>query len=183
MKRRYANEVDGIYIQNRMNNRYLTGYACFIKLKNVSRPLIVNNGVEEICIKNENYEWIEVYPDNSNYALTIMFDDKQNLIEWYFDISKNIGVENGVPYEDDLYLDMIITPQGKKLILDEDELKEALNRCEIAKEDVTLAYKTLEELDKKYVQNLDELKTLTDFLYNELKLNREVDIDKTNKSK
>ena len=117
-----------------------------------------------------------------SYALTIMFDDKQNLIEWYFDVSKNVGVENGVPYDDDLYLDLVITPQGNKLVLDEDELKEALSRCEITEEDVTLAYNTLEELDKKYVQNMRELKSLTHFLYNELKLNREVDYE-TNKSR
>ena len=157
MKRRYANEVDGIYVQKRIDSKYLTGYACFIKIKNVTKPLVIGNGVEEICIKNENYEWIEVYPDNSNYALTIMFDDNENLIEWYFDIAKKVGIENGVPYEDDLYLDMVITPQGSKLILDEDELQEALNRGEITKEDATLAYKTLEGLDKKYVQNKDEL--------------------------
>ena len=110
-----------------------------------------------------------MYPDNSNYALTIMFDDNENLIEWYFDIAKKVGIENGVPYEDDLYLDMVITPQGSKLILDEDELQEALNRGEITKEDATLAYKTLEGLDKKYVQDKDELIALTHFLYNELK--------------
>lgn len=176
MKRRFANKIDGVYVQKRIDNEYFTGYACLVKIKNVSKPLIVNNGVEEICIKNENYEWIEVYPDNSNYALTIMFDDKQNLIEWYFDVSKNVGVENGVPYEDDLYLDLVITPQGNKLVLDEDELKEALSRCEITEEDVTLAYNTLEELDKKYVQNMSELKSLTQFLYNVLK--KEVDYEK-----
>ena len=60
MKRRFANKIDGIYVQKRIDNEYLTGYACLVKIKNVSKPLIVNNGVEEICIKNENYEWIEV---------------------------------------------------------------------------------------------------------------------------
>ena len=164
MKRRFANEIDGIYVQKRIDNTYMTGYACFIKMKNISKPLVVDNGVEKICIKDENYEWIEVYPDGANYALTIMFDDHQNLIEWYFDISKKIGIENGIPYEDDLYLDMIITSQGRKLILDEDELNDAFRRGEITKEDVALAYKTVEELDEKYVQHLEELSTLTFYI-------------------
>ena len=38
------------------------------------------NGKENICIRDNNYEWIEVYPENGKYAITIMYDDKGNLI-------------------------------------------------------------------------------------------------------
>lgn len=164
MKRRFANQVEGNYTQDRIESDYFTGYVCYIKLKNIEKPLVVNNGLETICIKDNNYEWFELYPDNGKYALTIMFDDDNKLIEWYFDISKKIGLENGIPYEDDLYLDMIITPEGKQIVIDEDELLSAEKSGDITNEDVDDAYKTLDYLKEKFVNNFNELKEFTEEL-------------------
>lgn len=161
MKRRFANQVEGDYYQNRIETDYFVGYVCYIKIKNVKEALIVNNGAKNICIKDNNYEWLELYPDNGKYAITIMFDDNDNLLEWYFDISKNIGLENGIPYEDDLYLDMIITPEGREIVIDEEELLKAQEIGKITKTDVDSAYKTLELLRKKYVNDFTSLKTFT----------------------
>ena len=161
MKRRFANEVEGDYTQERIESDYFTGYVCYIKLKNVEKPLVVSNGVETICIKDNNYEWIELYPDNGKYALTIIFDDNSNLIEWYFDISKNVWVDNSIPYEDDLYLDMIITPDGKQIVIDEDELLNAEKSGDITSEDVNDAYKTLDYLKEKFLNNFESLKEFT----------------------
>ena len=164
MKRRFANQVEGEYFQDRVETEYFNGYVCYIKLKNIEKPLIVNNGVDTICIKDNNYEWYELYPDDGKYALTIMFDDNENLIEWYFDVSKNIGLENGIPFEDDLYLDMIITPDGKEIVIDEDELLNAEKDGNITHEDVDCAYKTLKYLKEKYVNDFEKLKKFTDEL-------------------
>lgn len=98
-----------------------------------------------------------------------MFDDNNNLIEWYFDISKNIGIENGIPFEDDLYLDMIITPTGEKIVIDENELLEAFNKGDISQQDVDSAYQTLSYLENKYVNNLDELVKFTNYLSEKFK--------------
>lgn len=164
MKRRYANKIEGDYIQKRIEEEYFKGYVCKVKIKNVSSPFIVNNGLSKICIKDNDYEWFEVYPDNANYAITIMFDDNANLIEWYFDIAKEVGIENNIPYEDDLYLDMLIMPNGQKIVLDEDELIEALDLGKIMQSDVDLAYKTLEQLENKYVNNFEYLVEFTNKL-------------------
>ena len=144
------------------NESFFNGYACFLKFQNVEKPLIVNNGINDICIKDNDYEWIEVYPDNGKYALTIMLDDKGNLIEWYFDIAQKIGLEDNVPYEDDLYLDMIITPDGKQIVIDEDELLGAEKSGDITSEDVNNAYKTLNYLKEKFVDNFENLKEFTE---------------------
>lgn len=174
MKRRFANQVEGEYFQERIEDDYFKGYACFIKIKDVKKPLIVYNGTNNICIKDENYEWFEVYPDNGKYAITIMFDDNNNLIEWYFDISKKVGVENGIPFEDDLYLDMIITPTGEKIVIDENELLEAFNNGNITQEDVDSAYQTLSYLENKYVNNLEELVKFTNYLCDRFKSKNKV---------
>ena len=166
MKRRFAYKTSDNYKQIKVNEECFKGYVCYLKFQNIERPLIVNNGKENICIRNNDYEWIEVYPDNSKYVITIMFDDNNNLIEWYFDISKNVGVENGIPYEDDLYLDMVITPDGEKLVLDEDELLGARDRGEITQFDVFSAYSTLRELENKYFNNINELMNITNYFRN-----------------
>lgn len=95
-----------------------------------------------------------MFLDKYNYVLTIMFDSNNNLIQLYFDISYNISLENDIPYEDDLYLDMIITKEEKELILDEDELFNALNKGKITQKDVNNAYKVLNYLEDKYVSNI-----------------------------
>ena len=97
-----------------------------------------------------------------------MFDDNNNLIEWYFDMIKTNGVENGVPYIYDLYLDLVIKSNGKEVVLDEDELKEALNNRDISKNDFNMAYKTMKKIQDKYRNNLGELIELTNKLYKEL---------------
>ena len=164
MKRRFAYDINDDYKQIKIDEDFFKGYVVYLKLNNISKPLIVNNGKEFICIRDNNYEWIEVYPENGKYVITIMFDDKNNLIEWYFDISKNIGILNGIPYEDDLYLDMIITPSGEKIIIDEDELMSAYNRGDITLDDVSNAYQTLKLLEDKYVNNIQSLVDLTNDL-------------------
>ncbi|MCR5664709.1 MAG: DUF402 domain-containing protein, partial [Oscillospiraceae bacterium] len=92
------------------------------------------------------------------------FDDRGTLIEWYFDIAKSIGIENGIPFEDDLYLDMAIMPDGEKIILDEDELLAARNEGIISQDDLDGAYNTLRELEKKYAYRLGDLVQLTEYL-------------------
>ena len=163
MKRRYAT-TEGKYNIKIIDDDYFKGYVNYVKLENIKEPLIVNNGNYNVCIKDNKYFWIEVYPDKGNYVITIMFDDKDNLIEWYFDVSKKVGIENKMPYEDDLYLDMVITKDKEKIILDENELIDAYNRKEITKEDLDNAYKTIEYLENKYYNNFSELKNLTDYL-------------------
>lgn len=162
MKRRYANKVKGEYIQKRIDEEFFKGYVAFVKIKDVQNPLIVNDGEKDVCIKDNDYEWFEVYPDNEHYVITIMFDDKNNLIEWYFDISKEVGIEDGIPYEDDLYVDIVITPNGRKEILDEEELMDALNKNEITQKDVELVYETVKLIEDKFVNNFSYLTDLTD---------------------
>ena len=162
MKRRYANKVKGEYSQKRIDEEFFLGYVAFVKIKDVQNPLIVNDGEKDVCIKDNDYKWIEVYPDNEHYAVTIMFDNNDNLIQWYFDIAKEIGIENNIPYEDDLYVDIVITPNGRKEILDEEELMDALNKNEITQKDVELVYETVKLIEDKFVNNFSYLTDLTD---------------------
>lgn len=161
MKRRFANR-NGEYKQKRIDEDYFKGYLCYLKMNNVKDPMKVVVGKDEYYISKDDYKWYLVYPDNSNYAITIMYDENNNLIQWYFDVSKEVGIENNIPYEDDLYLDLVIRPNGESYVLDEDELKEALDKKDITSSDYEFAYETLEKLQKEYVSNFDYLVALTE---------------------
>ena len=172
MRKRLANGVNNgnnEYTQRRIDNEYFNGYVCLVKIKNVEKPWLISDDGFNACILDENYEWLEIYPDNEKYAITVMYDDKQNIVEWYFDMIKSSGIENEVPYIDDLYLDLVIGSKGEMIVLDENELKEALNRNEITAEEFEMAYMTLEKLKNKYVENQGELIELTNKLFNEMK--------------
>lgn len=86
-----------------------------------------------------------------------IYNNNKEIIEWYFDIAKEIGKENGIPYEDDLYLDVVVNPNGEITLLDEDELKMALDRLEITQSDYDMAYSEANKLMEKLKGNTDKL--------------------------
>jgi predicted RNA-binding protein associated with RNAse of E/G family len=169
MKRRFAyspDETGTEYVLKRIDKDYFEGYVCQLKMIDV-KPLIVKLNNEDLCLRGNGYTWYEIYPDNENYVITIMYDSNNMLVEWYFDISKELGIENGIPYEDDLYLDLSIRSNDEVSILDEEELKEALNNNIISKQDYNFAYEVLDKLQREYVSNFDHLVALTEKLIKE----------------
>ena len=93
--------------------------------------------------------------------ILILYNNKKEIIEWYFDIAREIGNENGCPYEDDLYLDVVVNPNGEILLLDEDELKEAFDRLEVSQETYDMAYNEANNLMEKLKGNKDKLEKFT----------------------
>ena len=125
----------------------------------ISKPFILDKG---LCIQDIEYKWLEFYDYSSKERLTAIYDDKNEIVEWYFDIAKEIGKENGIPYEDDMYLDVVLTPKGDLILLDEDELKEALDNKYITKEDFDQAYETANRIISNNKGKHKELKSFTD---------------------
>lgn len=105
-----------------------SGYVSAIFMDKVREPLIVEVAGQQLPIVDNGYIWLQHLPDNENYSLTTMYNSQGNVVQWYFDISKQNGVNaEGIPYFDDLYLDVVILPSSEIIILDENELLEALN--------------------------------------------------------
>ncbi|MBR3249290.1 MAG: GNAT family N-acetyltransferase [Clostridia bacterium] len=141
------------------------------KAINLNRVLLTcdkENIASSKTIIDNNYKWLEFYDYSSKVKLTAIYDENNEIIEWYFDIARKIGKDNGIPYEDDLYLDVVVTPKGEIILLDEDELKEAYNKREMTKEEYKNAYKEAEQLMNKLKNNKDKLKEYTDKYLNQL---------------
>lgn len=166
LKKRYADktrELIGVEeIEQKLKSIHEEEFVGDIYLdyfKKVSKPYILDNGT---CMMNTNYKWLEFYDYNSKVKLTAMYEENNNIVEWYFDIARKIGKEKGIPYEDDLYLDVLLLPNGEVILLDEEEFKEAYKRKEMTKQEYDEAYKIAEELMRKIKGKQKEMKQFTD---------------------
>lgn len=166
MKRRYAdarNNMDILeskFTNISVNDEYMNGNVSKLQIIKVKKKWTVDE--EKRCIMDEGYTWIEMYPQGKNYCITAMCDKDKNIKEWYIDIAKYTGIENGVPFEDDLFIDVVIVPDGRVHILDENELLEAYHSGTITKEDCDLAYRTKDIVIDKFVNNIEKLTKITE---------------------
>lgn len=165
LKKRFADSVgkreNVIEIEQKIksiNSENFIGDIYLNNFKKVATPYILENGV---CLQDSNYKWLEFYDYNAKILLTAMYNQNNEIIEWYFDIARSIGKENNIPYEDDLYLDVLVTSNGEIILLDEDELKEAYERLEITKEEYDEAYNIANDLIQKVKGNEEKLKQFT----------------------
>ena len=113
-------------------------------------------------LQDNNYKWLKFFDYISKVQLTAVYNEKNEIIEWYFDIARSIGKENDIPYEDDFYLDVVLTPNGKVILLDEDEFEEAFKRKEMTKEEYDDGYKIAKELMEKLDGKVDKVLEFTD---------------------
>ncbi len=84
---------------------------------------------KEICIASDGYMWVQYFINGKNFAITAMLDDRHNLVQYYIDVTKEYEIDDrGLPYFDDLYLDVVLLPSGKVYVLDEEELEDAYKK-------------------------------------------------------
>ena len=152
MKRRYLHRNDWKriikreYKEMKIEDEDFHGYIALLDLIEVSQPLLTKCLDTELCIVNNHYSWLQQLPLDENFAITTMFDDKGEIIQWYIDITFKNGVEDGVPYMDDLYLDIIVLPTGEIIEKDKDELLDALQHHEITQQQYDFAYKIFNQV-------------------------------------
>lgn len=166
LKKRYANrhklekpDSDLIYIVKRIQEEHFEGDICYYNFKNANIKITVSSN--KIIVDN-HYKLLEFYNYNAKIKLSAFYDKNNEIIEWYFDIANKIGKENNIPYEEDLYLDVVMEPNGKVILLDEEELKKALEKLEITKTQYKLAYKEANKLIELLKGNEVKLKKFTD---------------------
>jgi predicted RNA-binding protein associated with RNAse of E/G family len=163
MKRKTANRAnrgDNLFKQKQFENDDFQGIIAQAKIEKANKVIFVGRD-NDVCIIDDGYCWIEMYPDNENYAITTIFDDKGRLVEWYIDAVLNCKNEDGIVCYDDLYLDISINPKGQWIMLDEDELLQARDDGEITQKEVDLAYESMARFKEKYLDNFENLKKFT----------------------
>lgn len=123
----------------RMENAAFCGYAAAIWRDKVKGPFVKSIFGHQLALADAGYLWVQL-PDGKNWALTVMYNERREVIQFYFDITRQNTVPgDGRPCFDDLYLDVVFLPDGSSLLLDEDELDGALQQGEISKEQAAMA--------------------------------------------
>ncbi|MFX3675132.1 MAG: DUF402 domain-containing protein [Paenisporosarcina sp.] len=132
LKRKFGNRsewkrvIDKEYVYTFFDTEEFNGYVTLLKVNNVTAPLYVQYGKENVCIVNQGFIWLQHFPTNKHHSLTTMFNAEGEIVQWYIDICLENGIENHVPWMDDLFLDIIVLPNGKVILKDTEELEAAL---------------------------------------------------------
>ena len=104
---------------------------------------------------NLNFTLLEYTPLHENYNVRVYIDDKLNILEYYFDITDGNEIEDGIPYYDDLYLDVVFyqecaTKSSTYINLeDRNDLSDALKNGAINKEKYDFAFKIADSVMKE----------------------------------
>lgn len=131
-------------------------YISVKKLIHITDKFIIRHG---IVAMDDGYYIIEIIPKTGNQALRIFLDESKNLIEYYFDIIKESGLdeETKIPYFLDLYLDITVLSNGETHVIDEDELEKAYELGDITKEEYDLVLKEKDKLLTEIKNNTNKL--------------------------
>ncbi|MCR2821258.1 DUF402 domain-containing protein [Lederbergia panacisoli] len=149
------------YIQTFIDTEKFRGYVTLLEIQKVREPLFVKYDEKEVCIVDDGYIWLQHFPIEERHSLTTMFNSKGKIVQWYVDISLQCGIENNIPWMDDLFLDLVILPTGEVIIKDADELDEALSKGIIDKIQYNIAWKEANQLNKLISNNDFDLMKLS----------------------
>ena len=110
----------------------LKGYLGLLTINTVSEKQIWKYNKNDVVVCDNGYHWLTIMPSDDFYCLTVMMDDSYEMKVCYIDMIDTQGYDDdGVPYFYDLYLDLIVYPDGNIITDDMDELQEALKMGEI----------------------------------------------------
>lgn len=176
MKRKIADRPNTKRIlQKRYAHTYLEddtfkGDISILCMDKVREPLMIFYEQREICIIGEGHTWIQHFPTGAYHSMTTMIDKSDHIVQFYFDIAKDIGrTETGIPYMDDLYLDVVYMPNEKPLLLDEDELDDALDSKTITQNEYNIAHKEAEQIMQDLLRGTQVLVNNFDSHYHDVK--------------
>lgn len=154
MRKKYADET---YLRGVAQYHVVTkelkkqnAYIVLKKIIEIDKPFVKN-----FTLIDNEYYIMEYTPMDKLYNARAFIDENLNTISYYFDISLGNGVDDGRPYYDDLFLDIIYGNETDNTveILDEDELQEALESGKITKQDYDLAQSVCNKLADEIQKN------------------------------
>ena len=123
------------------------GYAGILNLYKTEGEWKVRSKGKDLIIAAPGYQWLQLAPVHEKWWLTVMYDTKGRLVQYYFDITKrHYTSETGERRFEDLFLDVVMMPDGSYEILDREELVSAFRSGVISEFDYRRALSALYEL-------------------------------------
>ena len=130
-------------------------YITLKEVKAVEQPYSVYINGERVKKLDKDFTIIEYTPLDKKYNVRIHVNDKKEILEYYFDIIAENKIKDGIPFYNDLYLDVVYfqpaaTKEGTYIqLVDCNELEEALKENIIDKVQFDMAYIEAEKLMKE----------------------------------
>ena len=98
-----------------------------LTIREITEPLRVSQGKRMVTIVERGYRWVQIAREGAPVWLTAMFDERGRFLQMYFDVTAGNRFDTpDDPCFRDMYLDVVVTAEGAILVLDQDELDEAL---------------------------------------------------------
>ncbi len=139
------------------------GQIALLQIAKVSKPQIWHVRKKKVTVCRNGFQWLSILPDCGGYCITAILNEKRRIVLWYLDMIDTHGLDtDGVPYFDDLYLDLIVLPDGTIYEDDRDELEDALKQGNITDRQFADALDTSRRLQ---LGLLADLKVFTQFTY------------------
>ena len=146
------------------------GEAALIHIVKAAKNGIGQFRGEPVVIYQDDYHWLQIAMADRHWWLTVMVDAEGKITQYYFDITlENCLMGSRDSWFTDLYLDVVLMPDGRLDLLDADELDEALRNGDITEEQHRMACIWAQELMEELPQNLQKLKHFCEKLFEQLK--------------
>lgn len=139
-----------------VNTDFFEGYIGVLEIGEVSEKQIWRFNGEDIIVCDNGLKWLSILPQNDFYCITAMMNANDEILLWYIDMIAEQGIDTDcVPYFDDLYLDLVVYPNGTIKVDDMDELVDALSQKDITEDQFNLAISTSNKLKNGLLSNID----------------------------
>ena len=160
------------FTYKKIDDEFFKGYVGLVDIGNISveNHYVPRENREDDCIVSSNYKYLRIFIENKNYAILAIYNDKLEFIEFYIDIVDRLLIDKNshLPYIEDLYLDIVYTFKNEIVILDEDELENALEKHIIDDEKYNLAINTKNEV-MKYLNDIEYMEKIKKYCNEHLK--------------
>ena len=152
-------------------NNSAKGEAALIHIIKAAKTGLGEFRGEPVVIYQDDYHWLQICMADCHWWLTAMVDGMGEITQYYFDITlENQLLGSWDSWFTDIYLDVVVMPDGRMDLLDADELDDALNFGDITAEQHALAQQWAQKLMEELPEKLPQLKAFVEKLYQELKV-------------
>ena len=136
-----------------------------LQIKEVKAPLTVKIIDQDVLVADNHFTWLQIMPEDTNYSMTVMYNDKNKVVQYYFDINKSHTLELGKARREDMYLDVLALPDGRCEIVDEEDVVRAVKHKKMTQEEKEFAYKIAHQLVDDIRKDFGKFKELAQFAY------------------
>ena len=144
---RWVRVLERAFKVRRLEDKRFSGYVTCLDIVKVREPLFVTSVGQRLCVADAGYTWLQHFPDSTRYCVTTVLNPGGEVVQHYLDVADKLGVSGeGIPWWDDLYLDVLVVPGVGSEIVDEDDLEQGLIEGVVTEADAARAHTEAERL-------------------------------------